>query len=112
MGKERSTVTNYIRLLKLPPDIQLAVRNGEISMGHARALINIDTVDKQLYVFNEIKNRQLSVRQTEELVRKLYKSQANGVKSSSKSELPSAYKRIEDNLASHFGTKVKLNYSS
>ena len=55
MGKERSTVTNYIRLLKLPPDIQVAVRNGEISMGHARALINVDTVDKQLYIFDEIK---------------------------------------------------------
>ena len=75
MGKERSTVTNYIRLLKLPPDIQLAVRNGELSMGHARALINIDTIDKQIYVYNEIKNRQLSVRQTEELVRNLYRSQ-------------------------------------
>jgi len=111
MGKERSTVTNYIRLLKLPPDIQLAVRNGTISMGHARALINIDTVDKQLYVFTEIKEKQLSVRQTEELVRKLYKS-TNGtaVKSSSKSDLPPTYKRIEDNLASHFGTKVKLSH--
>src|SRR6476619_1456557 len=93
MGKERSTVTNYIRLLKLPPDIQLAVRTGTISMGHARALINIDTVDKQLYVFNEIKEKQLSVRQTEELVRKLYKS-TNGtaVKSSSKSDLSPTYK--------------------
>ncbi len=48
MGKERSTVTNYIRLLKLPPDIQVAVRNGIISMGHARALINVDAIDKQL----------------------------------------------------------------
>ena len=51
MGKERSTVTNYIRLLKLPPDIQLAVRNGTMSMGHARALINVDTVDKQ-FIFS------------------------------------------------------------
>lgn len=112
MGKERSTVTNYIRLLKLPPDIQLAVRSNAISMGHARALINIDTIDKQLYVFDEIKNKQLSVRQTEELVRRLYKAPGNAVKSSSKSELPQAYKRIEDNLASHFGTKVKLNHSN
>ena len=113
MGKERSTVTNYIRLLKLPPDIQLAVRGATISMGHARALINIDTVDKQLFVFNEIKNRHLSVRQTEELVRKLYKpTEINGVKSSSKPSLPPAYKRIEDNLASHFGTKVKLAHSN
>ncbi len=73
MGKDRSTVTNYIRLLKLPPDIQVAVRNGEVSMGHARALVNVDTVDKQLYIFNEIKNKGLSVRQTESLVRNLYK---------------------------------------
>ena len=74
MGKERSTVANYVRLLKLPPDIQVALRNNLISMGHARALINVDTVDKQLYLFNEIKNKSLSVRQTEELVRKLYKT--------------------------------------
>src|SRR4026207_701928 len=75
MGKERSTVANYIRLLRLPPDIQVAVRRAEISMGHARALINVDTVDKQLYIFHEIKNKDLSVRQTEELVRKLYTSE-------------------------------------
>ena len=112
MGKERSTVTNYIRLLKLPPDIQLAVRHAIISMGHARALITIETVDKQLFVFHEIKNKQLSVRQTEELVRNLYKSNAGAVKSSSKPALPPAYKRIEDNLASHFSTKVKLTHSN
>jgi ParB family chromosome partitioning protein len=112
MGKERSTVTNYIRLLKLPPDIQLAVRNNTMSMGHARALINIDTVDRQLYVFNEIKNKGLSVRQTEDLVRKLYKGEKPAdVKVAAKSDLPPAYKRIEDNLASHFATKVKLSHN-
>jgi len=109
MGKERSTVTNYIRLLKLPPDIQVAVRNGVISMGHARALINIDVVDKQLFVFAEIKNRGLSVRQTEDLVRKMYS--APTVKSSVKPELPPAFKKIEDNLASQFSTKVKLTHN-
>jgi len=106
MGKERSTVTNYIRLLKLPPDILMAVRNGSLSMGHARALINIDTVDKQLYVFNEVKNKNLSVRQTEELVRKLYKEPT--VKPATINSLPPAYKKIEDNLASYFSTKVKM----
>jgi ParB family chromosome partitioning protein len=109
MGKERSTVANYIRLLKLPPDIQIAVRNSVITMGHARALINVDVVDKQLYVFNEIKNKGLSVRQTEELVRKIYTS-AN-VKSTVKAGLPPAFKKIEDNLASSFNTRVKLNHS-
>lgn len=111
MGKERSTVANYIRLLKLPPDIQVAVRNGSLSMGHARALINVDTVDKQLYIYHEIVERKLSVRQTEDLVRKLYKSNAP-VKQTLKSILPPAYKKIEDNLASHFSTKVKLSHSN
>ena len=106
MGKDRSTVTNYIRLLRLPPDIQIAVRNGEISMGHARALINVDTIDKQLYIFDEIKTKGLSVRQTETLVRNIYreKEEKKG------EELPPAYKKVEDKLASHFGTKVKLRH--
>jgi len=111
MGKERSTVANYIRLLKLPPDIQVAVRSNQLSMGHARALINVDTVDKQLYLFNEIKNKGLSVRQTEELVRRLYKEGNPAVKNSVKPTLPEAFKRIEDNLASHFSTRVKLNHN-
>lgn len=110
MGKDRSTVANFIRLLKLPPDIQLAVRSGELSMGHARALINVDTIDKQLYIYKEIRNKGLSVRQTETLVRNLYK-QSGAVKKTSKSSLPTAYQRIEDNLASHFGTRVKLKHS-
>jgi ParB family transcriptional regulator, chromosome partitioning protein len=109
MGKERSTVANYIRLLKLPPDIQVAVRNGSLSMGHARALINVDTVDKQLFIFHEIQDRDLSVRQTEELVRKLYKGEPN-VKNAAKAPLPPAYKKIEDNLASHFSTRVKMQH--
>jgi ParB family chromosome partitioning protein len=109
MGKERTTVTNYIRLLKLPPDIQVAVRNGIITMGHARALINVDVVDKQLYIFSEIKNRGLSVRQTEDLVRKIYTQGI--VKPAVKSSLPPSLKKIEDNLASEFSTKVKLQHS-
>ncbi len=111
MGKERSTVANFIRLLKLPPNIQLAVRNGILSMGHARALINIDTIDKQIYVYNEIKSRQLSVRQTEELVRNLYRNKT-AVKSVTNTTINNAYKRIEDNLATHFSTKVSIKNSS
>jgi len=112
MGKERSTVTNYIRLLKLPPDILSAVRNNSLSMGHARALVNIDTIDKQLYVFKEIQQKELSVRQTEELVRKLYKGDKQGQSpTAAKSDLPAAYQKIEDNLSSHFGTKVKMTHN-
>jgi ParB family chromosome partitioning protein len=110
MGKDRSTVSNVIRLLKLPPDIQLAVRNGSLSMGHARALINVDTVDRQLYIFKEIKNKDLSVRQTETLVRNLYK-ETGAVKKTAKSPVDSAFKRIEDKLASHFSARVKLKNS-
>ncbi|MBS1927115.1 MAG: ParB/RepB/Spo0J family partition protein [Chitinophagaceae bacterium] len=108
MGKERSTVTNYIRLLKLPPDIQVAVRNGSISMGHARAIINVDAVEKQLFVFSQIKSKELSVRQTEDLVRNLYADKT--VKSAAKTELSPTFKKIEDTLASRFSTKVKLNH--
>ncbi len=110
MSIDRSTVANFIRLLKLPPDIQLAVRNGDLSMGHARALINIDTVDKQLYVYKQVKDKGLSVRQTEELVRGLYK-QDGAVKKTSKSSLPPAFQKIEDKLASNFSTRVKLKHS-
>src|SRR4051812_4520862 len=94
MGKDRSTVTNYIRLLKLPPDIQVAVRNGELSMGHARALVNVDTIDRQLFIFDEIKSKGLSVRQTENLVRNIYREKEE--KKNNIETLPPAYKKVED----------------
>jgi ParB family transcriptional regulator, chromosome partitioning protein len=108
IGKERSTVTNYIRLLKLPPDIQVAVRNGNISMGHARAIINIEKPDQQLYIFKEIQLRHLSVRQTEELVRKISGNEKKNFLKPVTKKLPVAYQQIEDKLSSHFATKVKL----
>ncbi len=111
MGFDRSTVTNYIRLLKLPPDIQIALRKGELSMGHARALINVDTIDKQLYIFSEIKEKGLSVRQTEAMVRNLYKEDGP-VKKQVKTSLPPVFQKIEDKLASHYSTRVKLKHQS
>lgn len=60
MKKDRSTVTNYLRLLRLPPDIQKSVRDGELSMGHARAIIGLEQIDLQLYVFREVKEKGLS----------------------------------------------------
>lgn len=109
MKKERSTVTNYLRLLKLPPDIQRAVRDSQISMGHARAIIGLEHVEQQLYVFRETMQRGLSVRQVEQLVKDMSaeKTQTPGKVTSVK--LPPAYKRIEDNMASHFSTRVKLD---
>ncbi|QEH41172.1 ParB/RepB/Spo0J family partition protein [Chitinophaga sp. XS-30] len=111
MGKERSTVTNYIRLLKLPPDIQVAVRNAKLSMGHARTLIAVENVEKQLYIFGEIMKNGLSVRQTEELVRKVNHIEKGNVKKPVKSSLPPAYQKIQDNLSTHFSTKVHLDRS-
>lgn len=109
MKKERSTVANYIRLLKLPPDIQTAVRDGLLAMGHARALISLNKVDEQLYVFREITQKGLSVRQVEQLVKALITGVKANPSKTSKAKLPPAYKRIEDTMASHLSTKVLLN---
>jgi ParB family chromosome partitioning protein len=110
MKKERSTVTNYLRLLKLPPDIQKSVRDGALSMGHARAIIGLENVEEQLYVYREAMQKGLSVRQVEALVKNMIQEKKPGEKASPAAvKLPPAYKRIEDNMASHFSTKVQLN---
>ncbi|MBC9930324.1 ParB/RepB/Spo0J family partition protein [Chitinophaga qingshengii] len=109
MGKERSTVTNYIRLLKLPPDIQVAVRNGQLSMGHARVLTGVENVENQLFVYNEILQNGLSVRQTEDLARKINQADKGNQQKVAKAKLPPAFQKIQDNLSSHFSTKVKLD---
>jgi len=108
MKKERSTVANYLRLLKLPPDIQKAVRDGLLSMGHARAIIGLDHVEQQLYIFRETMQRGLSVRQVEQMVKELAANTSQQTPKATPSKLPSAYKRIEDNMASHLSTRVKL----
>lgn len=69
VGKQRSTIANYLRLLKLPPDIQIGIRDKQISMGHARALVNIDNVDVQKKVYQDIIDKELSVRKVEDLAR-------------------------------------------
>ncbi|WP_156306489.1 ParB/RepB/Spo0J family partition protein [Sphingobacterium endophyticum] len=109
VSKNRSTVTNYLRLLKLPPVIQAAIRDGDLSMGHARALINVGEIDKQLFIFKEIVEKGLSVRKAEQLVREV--QQAKEQKKKGKKETPLAfqYQKIEDDLASKFATRVKLN---
>jgi len=111
MGKERSTVTNYIRLLKLPPDIQVAVRNAQLSMGHARVLTGVENVENQLFLYNEILKNGLSVRQTEDLARNINQADKNHQQKSAKLKLPPAFQKIQDNLATHFSTKVKLDRS-
>jgi ParB family chromosome partitioning protein len=109
MKKERSTVANYLRLLKLPPDVQKAVRDGQLSMGHARAIIALEHVDQQLYVFRETIQRGLSVRQVEQLVKDMATEKGPKEPVKALAKLPPPYKRIEDNIASHLSTRVKLD---
>lgn len=113
VGKNRSTVTNYLRLLKLPPDIQAAIRETKISMGHARALITIENVAAQLDIFKKILNEGLSVRKVEELARVVNNAGAQAVKkeeakTEEKTRNPEIQK-LQDRLSSHFGTRVLVN---
>lgn len=111
VGKNRSTVTNYLRLLKLPPDIQISVRDNRISMGHARAIINVDNPDTQLYIFKKILTEDLSVRKVEELARQLMTESKEEPAAPSAPTTSSHSKEItslQSNLSSHFGTKVSV----
>ncbi len=108
VGKKRSTVTNYLRLLKLPPDVQAGIRDGKISMGHARALIGIENIDSLLLIFKKVIQEELSVRKTEELVRLLT---SEGVDKTSKTEVKSIspeIQKLQSELSSHFGSKIQI----
>lgn len=109
VGKKRSTVTNYLRLLKLDPIIQTGMRDGFISMGHGRALINIDSSDDQLNIYTKIVKDKLSVRQTEALVKNL----KEGITSvNKKNETPSFVKNSIKEINSFFGHKVSISANS
>lgn len=114
VGKKRTTVTNYLRLLKLPPDIQVGLRDNQISMGHARALINIATVEKQLEVYKRIVADELSVRKVEELARQLNNESYQATKKEEKpTQAPSGeIKVVESRLSTHFGTKIQVKSNS
>ena len=110
VGKNRSTITNYIRLLKLPPPIQTAVKQREISMGHARALVGIQDVDLQLDIYKVLTERALSVRALEQLI----KSYENPVATSTKNEIKNKpfqteLRKISDNLSHKYGTRVSIS---
>jgi ParB family transcriptional regulator, chromosome partitioning protein len=107
VGKDRSTVANYIRLLKLPTEIQIAIRDKKISMGHARALITIDDVKTQLVILHRIFEKKLSVRQVEEIVRNL----DPGKHISTRNEpavLPVKFEKIRDSLMKKLNTRVDV----
>jgi len=102
VGKDRTTVTNYLRLLKLPPEIQLGLRQRTIGMGHARALINVSDPVKQVELYQQIVSSQLSVRQVEDLARSIV---PKGLKSSSTSSAR-PNKELSKLLTQHIGSRV------
>ena len=117
VGKKRSTITNYLRLLKLAPIVQTGIRDGFISMGHGRAIIPIENPEQQAEVYERIIADNLSVRDTEELVRRIQNPETTEVanvslpKNSSKAEVPSYIKEHISTFNHFFGTKVAVKMS-
>lgn len=109
VGKNRTTVTNYLRLLKLPPDIQAALRDNRISMGHARAIVSVENPDSQLFIFKKMVSEDLSVRKVEELARQVGIAPKEEIKPTTTSGPPREISQLQSKLSSHFGTKVKVN---
>ena len=115
VGKKRATVTNYLRLLKLPASIQMALQNREIDMGHARALLTLDNPSLQLKVFAEIQRDHLSVRKVEELVKRLAEGETVNISGQKlrprKAQLSREYSQLRDSLSECFKTKVQFTCS-
>ena len=109
VGKDRSTVTNYLRLLKLDPIVQTGIRDGMISMGHGRALIAVDDIDKQLEIYENIVRKNLSVRQTEQLIKGL-KNPQNTVKEVV--TLPNDFKKTQKEWSDRLDTRVEIKRSN
>jgi len=109
VGKNRSTIANYLRLLKLDPILQTGMRDGFISMGHGRAMINIQNTEDQLAIYEKILREKLSVRQTEDLVKNL-KSGTNT--KPSKKKVPSYIKTSIHGISEYFGHKIDITVSS
>jgi len=108
VGKSRSSITNFLRLLKLPAEIQIALRDGHISMAHARALINIEDKEAQLRLLQQIIEDDLSVRQTEELSNKAKQPEGEKNQRKQTNYLPDHFKAQIKSLSQALNTKVKV----
>ena len=107
VGKNRSTVTNYIRLLKLPPEIQSSIKNNTISMGHARALVGIEDLLQQMHAYKKTISENLSVRQLENYIKELKSEPSDRSENVKNTEQQSSeLQRITKELSEIFGTKV------
>ena len=111
VGKKRSTISNYLRLLKLPVVIQKAIREQEITMGHARALINIQEPETQIMIYRQVVKYDFSVRKTEEIVRKISSEDGEGRIAKKSTPFPDEYRDLKNHLAKYFDTSVvfKIN---
>ncbi|AUC84997.1 chromosome partitioning protein ParB [Polaribacter sp. ALD11] len=109
VGKKRSTVTNYLRLLKLDPILQTGMRDGFISMGHGRAMINVDNTEDQLAIYEKILRDKLSVRQTEDLVKSL---KTGAIAKPKKKTIPPFVKNSLRDISAYFGNKVDVSIST
>lgn len=109
VGKQRSTVTNYLRLLKLPAEIQLGIKNKQLTMGHARTLINIEDTEQQIKVYYRIIDDGLSVRKTEELVRKMQMTRLKDPeKNEKKKQLNEDFQNLSGHLSEIFKSDVQF----
>ena len=105
VGKKRSTVTNYLRLLKLDPILQTGMRDGFISMGHGRAMINVDNTEDQLAIYEKVLREKLSVRQTEDLVKNL---KSGAIAKPKKKTIPAFVKNSKKEISDFFGHKIDI----
>jgi len=109
VGKKRATVANYLRLLKLPAEIQIGLREDKISMGHARALVSVEDPHGQMELFYRIIEEDLSVRKTEDLARKIEARDIHREKGkTTPGELPQAYEELKNQLADFFSTNIEF----
>lgn len=116
VGKKRATIANYLRLLKLPAQVQVALQNKEVDQGHARALLALNKPSLQVKLFNEIKEKGYSVRQVEEMVKALnngetLQSGRHTLKNKGVKRLPEEYNELRNRLSERFSTKVQMTCS-
>jgi ParB family transcriptional regulator, chromosome partitioning protein len=112
VGKKRSTIANYLRLLKLPAEIQLGLREKQISMGHARAIVNIEDIATQLMIYEQILEYDFSVRKVEEVVRELTSESEKVEEKVEKKEkvvIPEEYKKLKNQLSNFFKTNIQFS---
>lgn len=112
VGKKRSTIANYLRLLKLPAEIQLGLREKQITMGHARAIVNIEDIATQLMIYEQILEYDFSVRKVEEVVRELTNESEkteDAVTKKEKTVIPEEYKKLKNQLSNFFKTNIQFS---